>query len=42
MWKILLLYVMPLLYPGMAVYELLMKILSPLGIPDIIELLTTM
>ena len=38
----LLLFGMPLLYPAFAVYELIMKVLGPLGIPDILEKLTTM
>ena len=42
MWKIFLLFGMPLLYPAMGVYELIMKVLGPLGVPDIIDILTTM
>ena len=42
MWKIFLLFIMPLLYPAMGVYELIMKVLGPLGLPDIIEMMTTM
>ena len=42
MWKIFLLFGMPLLYPIMGVYQLAMKVLAPLGVPDIIDILTTM
>ena len=42
MWKIFLLFIMPLLYPAMGIYQLIMNVLGPLGVPDIIDILTTM
>ena len=40
MWKMVLLFVLPLLTPLEIAYALLMKILRPLGIPDFLGILT--
>lgn len=39
MWKILLLFGMPLLYPFAIAYALIMKVLGPLGVPDFLGIL---
>ena len=39
MWKILLIFGMPLLIPFEIAYGLLMKILRPLGVPDFLGIL---
>jgi hypothetical protein len=39
MWKILLLFGMPLLYPFAIAYALIMKVLRPLGVPDFLGIL---
>ena len=40
MWKMLLLFGMPLLLPFEIAYALLMKLLRPLGVPDFLGILT--
>lgn len=39
MWKMLLLFGMPLLLPLEIVYALVMKVLMPLGVPDILGIM---
>lgn len=39
MWKMLLLFVLPLLTPLEILYALVMKILRPLGVPDFFGIL---
>ena len=39
MWKMLLLFGMPLLLPFEIAYALLMKILRPLGVPDFLGIM---
>ena len=42
MWKMLLLFALPLLTPFEIAYALIMKVLGPLGVPDFLGILTTM
>ena len=39
MWKILLLFGMPLAMPFAIIYALVMKVLGPLGVPDFLGIL---
>lgn len=39
MWKMLLMFGMPLLLPFEIAYALLMKILGPLGVPDFLGIM---
>ena len=39
MWKMLLLFVLPLLTPFEIAYALIMKVLRPLGVPDFLGIL---
>lgn len=39
MWKILLLFIIPLLTPFEILYALLMKVLGPLGVPDFLGIM---
>lgn len=41
MWKMLLLFVLPLLTPFEIAYGLAMKILMPLGVPDFLGIMKT-
>lgn len=41
MWKMGLLFGMPLLYPLAIAYALAMKVLMPLGVPDFLGILIT-
>ena len=41
MWKMGLLFGMPLLYPFAIAYALAMKVLMPLGVPDFLGILIT-
>ncbi len=42
MWKVLMIFAMPLSYPFLIGYGLLMNILGPLGVPDFLGLMTNM
>ena len=39
MWKMLLVFVLPLLTPFEIAYALIMKVLRPLGVPDFLGIL---
>ncbi len=41
MWKMLLLFVLPLLTPFEIAYGLAMKVLMPLGVPDFLGIMKT-
>ena len=40
MWKMVLLFILPLLTPLEILYALIMKVLGPLGVPDFLGILT--
>ena len=42
MWKMLLLFGMPLLYPFEIAYGVFMNIFGPLGVPDFLGIMTNM
>lgn len=42
MWKLLLVFGMPLAYPFLIAYGIIMNIFGPLGLPDILGLMTNM
>lgn len=42
MWKLLLVFGMPLAYPFLIAYGIIMNIFGPLGLPDIFGLMTNM
>jgi len=39
MWKMLLVFGMPLMYPFLILYGLAMNVLGPLGVPDFLGLM---
>ena len=41
MWKMFMMFVMPMLYPLLIVYARLMKVLMPLGLPDFLGIMQT-
>lgn len=41
MWKMLLVFMMPLLTPFEIAYGLAMKVLMPLGVPDVLGIMKT-
>lgn len=41
MWKMLLVFVLPLLTPLEIAYGLAMKVLMPLGVPDVLGIMKT-
>ena len=41
MWKMVLMFLMPMLYPFEIAYGLLMKVLGPLGVPDFLGIMRT-
>ena len=42
MWKIFMIFGMPLAYPFLILYGVVMNILGPLGVPDFLGLMTNM
>ncbi len=42
MWKILMVFGMPLFYPFLITYGIIMNVLGPLGVPDFLGLMSNM
>lgn len=42
MWKMLLMFGMPLAYPFMIAYGIFMNVFGPLGVPDFLGIMTNM